>query len=232
MSDYYVFDRALKDVDDFVSINDLSDSKYSYFVGRLQLNRCVEQRDDLMPEDHLTEDNEVEVMADTTGYLRAKNSSKWDTSHQYRFIRVRFKKPRPDNPAHTRRHRRHFDEEMVLITNDFESEPITIVKHYRKRWDIEVFFKFLKQDLSFSHFISTSVNGIKVMLYMTLIVALLVKIYSLINNMGLRVSKLAIMNDIIRYHQQQINSLQQEIKHLKRNCTYVQSLPTTRTRRG
>lgn len=216
MSDYYVFDRALRDVDDFVSINDLSDRRYSYFVGRLQLNRCIEQRDDLFPEDHLTEDEEVEVIADTTGYLRAKGSSKWDTSHQYRFIRVRFKKPRPDNPAQNRRHRRHFDEEMVLITNDFESEPITIVKHYRKRWDIEVFFKFLKQDLSFSHFISTSVNGIKVMLYMTLIVALLVKIYSLINKMGLRVAKLAIMNDIIQYHQEQIKSLKQEIIHLKK----------------
>lgn len=216
MSEYYVFDRALKKVDDFISINDLSDSKYSYFVGRLQLNRCVKLRDDLLPDDHLTEDDEVEVISDTTGYLRAKHSQKWDTSHEYRFIRVRFKKPRPDNPKDTRRNKRHFDEEMVLITNDFDSEPIIIVQHYRKRWDIEVFFKFLKQDLSFSHFISTSVNGIKVMLYMTLIVALLIKIYSIINKMGLRVAKLSIMNDIIRYHQEQIKSLQREIKHLKK----------------
>ncbi len=51
---------------------------------------------------------------------------------------------------------------------------------------------------------------------MTLIVALLVKIYSLINKMGLRVAKLAIMNDIIQYHQEQIKSLKQEIIHLKK----------------
>ncbi len=40
-----------------------------------------------------------------------------------------------------------------------------------------MFFKFLKQNLSISRFMSTSENGIKIMLYMTLITAMLVMIY-------------------------------------------------------
>lgn len=42
---------------------------------------------------------------------------------------------------------------------------------YRQRWDIEVFFKFLKQHLSMSHLLSRCENGIRVMLYMSLIAA-------------------------------------------------------------
>lgn len=44
---------------------------------------------------------------------------------------------------------------------------------YRSRWEIEVFFKFVKQHLNYSHLTSRSENGIKVMLYMSLIAALL-----------------------------------------------------------
>jgi len=46
-----------------------------------------------------------------------------------------------------------------------------------------VFFKFLKQNLSLSHFISTNPNGIKVILYMTLITAMLIMIYKRGNNL-------------------------------------------------
>jgi len=44
---------------------------------------------------------------------------------------------------------------------------------YRERWAIEALFKFLKQYLSYSHLLSRSENGILVMLYMSLIAALL-----------------------------------------------------------
>jgi len=44
---------------------------------------------------------------------------------------------------------------------------------YRQRWQIEVFFKFLKQHLNYAHLTSRCENGIRVMLYMSLIAALL-----------------------------------------------------------
>ena len=73
---------------------------------------------------------------------------------------------------------------MLLITDDFESDVLDSVHEYKKRWSIEVFYKFLKQNLSFSHLLSTSKNGIQVMLYMTLITAVLIKLYAISNGIG------------------------------------------------
>ena len=40
---------------------------------------------------------------------------------------------------------------MVFITNIAAIDPAEITEIYKSRWDIEVFFKFIKQHLSFSH---------------------------------------------------------------------------------
>jgi len=48
-----------------------------------------------------------------------------------------------------------------------------IGEFYRRRWDIETLFKFLKQHLGYGHLTSRSENGIEVMIYMSLIAALL-----------------------------------------------------------
>ena len=212
MSEFYAFDRALRDIDDLNSISDHTAKKDQFFIGRLNLNRLTLCEKDIIGMDKTISDGEVEITADYIGCLRAKGSSKWDTSHTYRFIKVRFIKPRPENPKNTRRHARHYDEEMLLITNNMDIDALQVVAFYRKRWDIEVFFKFLKQDMSFSHFISTNVHGIKVMLYLTLITALLVKLYGLNNKMGLRESKIAIINEIIVYQYRRIKELQQQDK--------------------
>ena len=59
-----------------------------------------------------------------------------------------------------------------LLTNDFKHPAKEIAQAYRRRWDIEVFFRFLKQELNMSHLVSLNRNGIEVMLYMTLIAAM------------------------------------------------------------
>ena len=55
-----------------------------------------------------------------------------------------------------------------FITNDFKLRPKEITDAYRRRWDIEVFFRFIKQELNTSHLISLNKNGIELILYMTL----------------------------------------------------------------
>jgi IS4 transposase len=55
---------------------------------------------------------------------------------------------------------------------------------YKRRRDIEVFFRFLKQELNFSHFLSLNENGIRVVLYMTVITAMPVMIYKRENRIG------------------------------------------------
>ena len=76
-----------------------------------------------------------------------------------------------------------------FLTNEFKRSAKEIAQAYRRRWDIEVFFRFIKQELNVSHLVSLNKNGIQVMLYMTLIVAMLVLVYKKANNIGYKTAK-------------------------------------------
>jgi len=86
--------------------------------------------------------------------------------------------------------------QYLFLTNVFDLLPEIIVLFYRKRWDIEVFFRFLKQELNFSHFFSTKANGIKIILYMTLILSMLILIYKRKNNLGFKTAKRRFMYEL------------------------------------
>ena len=81
------------------------------------------------------------------------------------------------------------NKEFWFITNEFELSSKDIADYYRKRWDIEVFFRFLKQELNLSHLVSLNKNGIEVMVYMTMIAAMLLLIYKKANNLGYKTAK-------------------------------------------
>ncbi len=81
------------------------------------------------------------------------------------------------------------EKEYWFLTNDFKRSAKEIAQAYRRRWDIEVFFRFLKQELNVSHLVSLNKNGIQVILYMTLIVAMMVLIYKKANNLGYKTAK-------------------------------------------
>lgn len=74
--------------------------------------------------------------------------------------------------------------EIWFLTNHFSLEVKEVISIYKKRWDIEVFFRFIKQELNFSHFLSTKLNGIKIVLYMTMIASMLILIYKKCNKLG------------------------------------------------
>lgn len=81
---------------------------------------------------------------------------------------------------------RHPEEgtEYWFLTNLFDIDVEEALGYYKKRWDIEVFFRFLKQELNFSHITSTNPNGIAVIMYMTMITAMLVLVYKKLNKVG------------------------------------------------
>jgi hypothetical protein len=90
-------------------------------------------------------------------------------------------------------------EEIVFITNIPDIPTQEITELYKRRWDIEVFFKFLKQELNFSHLVNRSENGIKVMLYATLIAAILLLVYKKKNKLsGYKIMKLKFVLDLER----------------------------------
>ncbi len=67
--------------------------------------------------------------------------------------------------------------EIWFLTNLFESSAEEVAEMYKRRWDIEVFFKFIKQNLGYKHFLSHNMNGMKVYIYMILITAVLFLLY-------------------------------------------------------
>ncbi|WP_324292118.1 transposase [Chryseobacterium sp. C-71] len=79
--------------------------------------------------------------------------------------------------------------EFWFITNEFELSAKEISDYYRKRWDIEVFFRFMKQELNLSHLVSLNKNGIEVMIYMTMIASMLLLIYKKANDLGYKTAK-------------------------------------------
>ena len=70
------------------------------------------------------------------------------------------------------------DENKVIeiITNQLDWKAITIADLYKKRWDIELFFKALKQNLQVKTFLGTSENAVKSQIYVALITYLLLEL--------------------------------------------------------
>ena len=65
---------------------------------------------------------------------------------------------------------------VSLLTNDMDMEPENIVEIYRKRWEIELLFKQLKQNFPLRYFYGESANAIKIQIWVTLIANLLLMI--------------------------------------------------------
>ncbi len=68
-------------------------------------------------------------------------------------------------------------EHITFLTNIEEIKAKEITEIYKSRWDIEVFFKFIKQHLNFSHLLNRSDNGIQAILYVTMTAAILLLHY-------------------------------------------------------
>lgn len=69
------------------------------------------------------------------------------------------------------------DTPIVLATNDMNSSALVIAETYKKRWLIELFFKWIKQNLKIKKFLGRSENAVKIQLYSALISYLLIALY-------------------------------------------------------
>jgi len=73
-----------------------------------------------------------------------------------------------------------FDKErnkrLVFLTNNFEIPAETVAAVYKQRWQVELFFKWIKQNLRIKSFIGTSVNAVKSQIWVALCIYLLVAI--------------------------------------------------------
>ena len=67
------------------------------------------------------------------------------------------------------------EREIILLTNHMKFGPTTIAAIYKDRWQIELFFKLIKQNLKIRSFIGTSENALLIQIWTALIALLLVK---------------------------------------------------------
>ena len=66
---------------------------------------------------------------------------------------------------------------IILATNDLRSSALTIAMLYKKRWAIELCFKWLKQNLNIKRFYGRSENAVRIQLYTAIITYLLIAFY-------------------------------------------------------
>jgi hypothetical protein len=162
----FVFDRGVASRDTFCQL----DEKDFSFVTRLNVDsRYVYLEDVSLPENCVLRN--LTVLKDQRVYLY--RSGNHVVEYPFRLIITQNEK----------------NKTFWFLTNRFDLSCKEIIDIYKHRWDIEVFFRFLKQELNFRHFISVNENGIRILLYMTLILAMLILIYKNINGFGYKTAK-------------------------------------------
>ena len=65
---------------------------------------------------------------------------------------------------------------LVLLTNNFDLPPLVIAQLYKSRWRVELFFKWIKQNLRIKHFFGTTDNAVKTQVWIAICAYVLVAI--------------------------------------------------------
>jgi len=176
-----VFDRGLKSRKSF----DKFSAEGKWFITRSKPDIRIENTDTIDIVDK-PEGSTVTIISDRKGELLTGKSQQ--TKGTYRVIMATI-----DNST----------EPICFVTNMLSDDAYLIASWYKQRWEIELFFKFIKQHLNASHLVSRDENGIKVMLYMTMILAILILSYKKMNRLnGFKITKLKfeleLENEIIK----------------------------------
>ena len=86
------------------------------------------------------------------------------------------KKDYPDKLRRIRYHDAEHNNTLVFLTNNFTLPALTIAKLYRCRWQVELFFKWIKQHLRIKAFYGTTENAVKTQIWIAISVYVLVAI--------------------------------------------------------
>jgi hypothetical protein len=89
---------------------------------------------------------------------------------------VRSRKDYPDKLRRVKFHDIESDNTFVFLTNNFSLPPITVAHLYHSRWQVELFFKWIKQNLRIKAFYGTSENAVKSQIWIAVSVYILVAI--------------------------------------------------------
>ena len=102
------------------------------------------------------------------------------------------------------------EEEIVLLTNHLFFGATTISAIYKDRWEIENFFKELKQTLKVKTFVGTSENAVRTQIWTAMIALLLLRWLHFLSTAGLSFSNLAGVLRLILFSYRDLHTWLQE----------------------
>ena len=146
---YYVMDRAYLDFERLYTLHTLK----AYFVTRAKKNFQFQRR-----YSHPV-DRSTGIICDQTVVLTGFYPKQ---SYPETLRRIKYRDP--DGRV------------LVFLTNDFSIPALLIADLYKGRWQIELFFKWIKQHLRIKAFFGTSANAVKTQIWIAICVYLLVAI--------------------------------------------------------
>lgn len=146
----YVMDRAYLDFERLFTLHEAG----AFFVTRAKSNA------DLRRIYSAPNDRAQGIICDQTVALSGFYSHKHYPHH---LRRIRFKDPETEKT-------------LIFLTNLFGPPPMTICELYKARWQVELFFKWIKQHLRIKKFYGTSENAVKVQIWTAVSVYVLVAI--------------------------------------------------------
>ena len=153
--DILAFDRAYID---YAKFEELTRNGVIY-VTKMKKNLVYAISDDTM---YMTSDGKMSYRVQYVTFTKCVKDGE-DIVHKARIITyVDIKKTRAKL--------------ISLLTNDMEMSIEEIIEIYRKRWEIELLFKQLKQNFPLRYFYGESSNAIKIQIWVTLIANLLIMV--------------------------------------------------------
>src|SRR5690606_13454719 len=153
----YVFDKGYCDYNWWHRI----DQAGSVFVTRLKKNANVARIRELTKTGTEPGIESDEVVRFNKKILNTKRPNRY-FGQDVRRIRVNRDGDKPD---------------LILITNDFKRSAQQIAALYKQRWQIELFFKWIKQHLKLKHYFGCSENAVRLQIYSALLAFLLLHAY-------------------------------------------------------
>ena len=82
----------------------------------------------------------------------------------------------PDKLRRIKYYDKQTDKRLVFLTNNFQLKTLLIAKIFKERWQIELFFKWIKQHLRIKSFYGTTPNAVKTQIWIAVSIYLLVAI--------------------------------------------------------
>ncbi|TCS33248.1 IS4 family transposase [Reinekea marinisedimentorum] len=151
----YVFDKGYYDYNWWFKL----DQAESYFVTRFKHNAGLNQ---LKTRSLTQKDEDYGILNDEVVAFKNRRPGGGRINHYHGTALRRVTVSRPDKTK-----------DLVIATNDFQRSAQEIAELYKKRWGIELFFKWLKQNLKIKRFLGRSENAVRLQIFTAIITYLL-----------------------------------------------------------